>query len=247
MRNLGWGILFFVLALAWGVQDVFAHARSYVWTQEYKTLPKGVFELENFVTMKVPDGKTTNKNTIEYKEELEYGVTDRLNIAHYQRWQTINRVGPDDDTVYTGFDFEAKYRISDKGKLWVDPLLYLEFKTDVRKEHQVNTLEGKIILSKDFDKLNVTYNQIIESEADNNGRTEHGFAFAGSYEILPALRAGAEFTGLYWHPSDHRNEISLGPTLAYEHTYFWVALGGRFGINRAANDKEARVIVGILF
>ena len=228
-------------------QNVFAHVRHYVWTTEYNTLPKEEFELENWVSFKVPDGNPTNENTIEYQEELEYGITDRWTIAHYQRWKTIHQIGPDDSTVYEGFKFETKYRFGEKGKYWVDPLLYLELKTDVRKKHNVNALEGKIVLSKDIEKFNATYNQIMESEVDNGGRTEHEFALAASYEILPSVRVGAEFTGQFWNPEGHRNEFSLGPALAYEHKYFWVAAGGRFGLNHATDDAEARIIIGIPF
>ena len=242
------GILLVVMGMiSWSARDVFAHVRHYVGTTEYNTLPQGEFELENWVSFEVPDGNRTNENAIQYQEELEYGITDRWNIAHYQRWKTINRIGSDDSTIYEGFKFETKYRIGEKGKFWVDPLLYLELKTDVRKKHNVNALEGKIVLSKDIEKLNATYNQIMESEVDNGGRTEHAFALAASYEIFPEVRVGAEFTGQFWNPEGHRNELSFGPALAYEHKYFWIAAGWRFGLNHAANDHEARLILGIPF
>ena len=239
--------LLFLIGLSWSAGEGWAHVRQYVWTTEYNTLPKGEFELENWVSFKVPDGRATNVNTIDYQEELEYGITNHWTVSHYERWRTINQVGPDDSTVYQGFKFETKYRFAEKGKLWIDPLLYLELNTDVRKEHKVNSLEGKIVLSKDIEKLNVAYNQIMESELDRGGRTAHEFALASSYEVLPDVRAGAEFTGQFWAPEGHRNELSLGPTLAYEHKYFWLAAGGRFGLNHAAADKEARIIVGIPF
>ena len=225
----------------------FAHVRNYVWTEQYQTLPEGGFEVESWATFKVPDGNRTNKNTIQYQEELEYGVTDHWTIAHYERWKTKNVVGPDDSTFYEGFKFESKYRFGEKGKHWVDPLLYLELKTDVREKRNVNKVEGKIVLSKDFGKTNITYNQIMESEVDNGGRTEHEFAVGTNYEILPDLHAGVEFTGQYWNPEGRHNEISMGPTLAYEHSYFWVAAGGLFGLNRAADDKQVRIIIGIPF
>ena len=246
MRKLV-GALLIGVGLLTGAGEAFAHARNYVWTTEYLTLPQGEFELENWVTFAVPDGGKTNENAIQYQEELEYGITDRLNVAHYERWKTINQVGPDDSTVYEGFKFETKYRFGEKGKWWVDPLLYLELKTDVRNEHNVNSLEEKIVLSKDLEKFNVVYNQIMESELDHGGRTEQAFALAGSYEIFSGFRAGAEFTGQFWAPASNRNELSLGPTLAYQHKYFWIAAGGRFALNHAANDAEARVVVGIPF
>lgn len=237
----------FLLSSVMSPQVVFAHARNYVWTEEYKTIPQGVFEIENWVTFKVPDGGRTNKNTIQYQEELEYGLTDRWTLAHYQRWKTKNQVGRDDSTIYEGFKFETKYRMGEKGQYWIDPLFYLEWVTDVRAQHRNNKIEGKIVLSKDIEKLNVTHNQILESELDRGGRTEHQFRVAASYEVFSEVRLGCELQGDYWKPGSHRNRISIGPTVSYENPYFWVAGGLAFGVNNAADDFQARILVGIPF
>ena len=126
-----------VISLLGVSREAFAHARTYVWNQEYKTLPKGIFELENHTTVQVPRmGKHSSENSWDYETELEYGLTDHWNISHYQQWETSNHDGVDDDgvpvkdvTKYGGFKFETKYRIGEKGKYWVDPLLYFPFPT----------------------------------------------------------------------------------------------------------------------
>lgn len=241
------GFIVFLNLLFLLSHDAFAHVRHYVWNQEYQTLPKGGAELESYVTLKVPDGTVTNENEWEYQEELEYGVTDHFTLAHYERWETNNQPGPDDATKYSGFKFEAKYRIGEKGKYPVDPLLYLEWSTDPRNHDNPNSIEAKLVLSKDFDKLNVTYNQIMDSELGSGGRTEQEFTAGINYEVIPDIRAGVEMKGQYWNPGSHRNKLSLGPTLAYEHKYFWIAAGTLFPVNHAANDHEARVIVGVPF
>ena len=238
---LGLGLLFPALPKAW------AHVRHYVWNQEYNTLPKGEFELENWVTFKVPDWDKSQKNTIQYQEELEYGVTDHWTLAHYERFKTVNQVGRDDSTVYNGFKFENKYRFGEKGKYALDPLLYLEWATDFREKDHPNSIEGKIVLSKDLGKFNITYNQIMESELGKGGRTEQSYSVAASYEIFSEFRVSGEFFGNYWKPGSHRNEISIGPTLAYENKYFWITAGFGFGANHAADDMQARVIVGVPF
>lgn len=247
MRRLGLTSGFLLLAVFLCAKDMFAHARTYVWTEEYKTLPQGNFEFEGWTTLKVPDGSKTNDHIFQYQGELEYGVTDHWTIAHYERLKTKNQPSSDDSTNYEGFKFESKYRIGEKGKYWVDPLLYLEWKTDFRQEDHPNEIEGKIVLSKNFGRVSVVYNQVVESELGENGRTKPEFRVGANYEIFPELRAGLEFIGQYWAPSTHRNELSLGPTIAYEHKYFWVAVGGLFAVNHAADDHEARVIIGIPF
>ncbi len=231
---------------------IFAHERHYVFNAEYRTIPQGEFEVEQSTTSKVPHWNTSNENTFDYETEIEYGITDQWTIAHYENWQTENHAGYDDDglpakdvTKYSGFKFETKYRIGEKGKYWVDPLIYLEIAHDPREPRAPVVLEEKIVLSKDFGKLNFTYNQIMESVANRGGRTEHEFTFGSSYELPASFRLGAEFKGQYWNPEGHRNELAMGPTLAWSGKYFWVAAGALFGLNRAQDDTQARVIVGI--
>ncbi len=254
MKKLGWLAFIFSVIFFGMVPKSFAHNRNYVWSQEYKTLPKNTFELEGNTTLKVPDAGRSNANSWEYQGELEYGITDHWNIAHYETWKTQNQRGLDDagvkrkdSTRYEGFKFETKYRILEKGKLPVDILLYTELETKVRPKHRNLVSENKIIVSKDFDKFNVTYNQIMESELDRGGRTEHEYTVGMKYEIFSDLYLGVEAKGNYWKPSSHRNEIGIGPTLAYENRFFWVAAGVLFGANNHQDDEQARIIVGIPF
>ncbi len=229
--------------------EAFAHVRHYVWNQVYETLPQGSFELEGSTTLKVPQFKQSNENEWEYQGELEYGLTDHWNIAHYERWETDNKAAADekDVTKYSGFKFETKYRLGEKGKYWADPLLYLEISRDPRDKDIPMKIEGKIVLSKDFGKFNVTYNQMMESGLGTSGRTEHQFTTGLNYELISGLRLGVETLGQYWNPTGHRNELAMGPTFAYETKWFWLAIGSLFGLNHAADDVQARVLVGVPF
>ena len=242
-------VLIACLTSAWNPLEAFAHVRHYVWSTEYQTLPKNGAEVESYVTMKVPDGHHSNANQWEYQEELEYGVTDHFSAAHYERWQTVNKVEADakDATKYSGFKFEGKYRIGERGKYWVDPLLYFEISRDPREKDIPLTLEEKIILSKDIGKFNVVYNQIMESGTGSHGRTEHEFTVGMNYEIFSELFLGMETKGQYWNPGSHKNEMTLGPTIAYEAKYFWIAAGALFGVNHHGDDYQARIIIGVPF
>ena len=238
-------VFVFLCVFSLFAKPVFAHVRKYVWTEQYQTLPKGGREVELWTTFKVPDGNQTNANTFEYQSELEYGMTDHWTVSHYERFKTENQAGPDDATNYEGFKFETKYRFGEKGKYWLDPLLYLEWASDFRNHDNPNEIEGKLVLSKDFGKFNATYNQVMESELGSGGRTEQNYAWAANYEIFSDVRVGFEMFGNYWKPSSHKNEMSLGPTVSYEGKYFWVASGAAFGVNKHTDDVEARIIVGI--
>lgn len=243
----GLKVLVFALTLGFLTPSGFAHVKRYAFNQEYQTIPQGQFEVEQYTGFKVPSRHRTNKNEIEYQTELEYGLTDHWTLAHYERWKTKNVVGGDDSTVYTGFKFETKYRIGERGKYVLDPLLYLEWVTDPSKNHNKNAIEGKIILSKDIEKFNLVYNQIMESALGSGGRTEQKFTAGINYELFAGFRVGMETKGDYWRPASHRNRIALGPSLSYDAGYFWVAASVLLGLNHAADDLEARVVVGIPF
>ena len=241
--------------MGYAAEPAFAHARHYAFNQEYQTLPKGMFELENHTTVSVPRmGKHSGENFWGYEEELEYGVTDHLNISNYEAWGTENKEGVDDDgvpnkdvTKYAGFKFEVKYRIGEKGKYWVDPLIYMEYAYDPRerKDGAPHEFENKIVLSKDFGKWNATYNQIMDSHLGHKGRTEQEFTFGLNYELLPGFRGGYEMKGQYWNPGVNRNELAMGPALAYEGKYFWISAGVLFAATHITDDFQATVNVGI--
>lgn len=233
-----------MLLFSFIIKNAWAHERNYVFTEMYRTIPQGQFEIEQFTGLKVPNRHITNENEWKYQTEIEYGITDHWTIAHYEFWETENVPGPDDTTQYGGFKFETKYRFGEKGKYWLDPLIYLEWETEPN-EPNPNTIEGKIVLAKDIGKFNFTYNQILESQLGSGGRTTPEFAFGANYAFPSDIHLGIEFTGNYWKPGTHRNELSLGPSLSWATKYFWITGGVGFGINRAADDVQARVIVGV--
>jgi len=78
----------------------------------------------------------------------------------------------------------------------LDTLLYLEYiRPDSSEEAQI--LEGKVIVAKDFGKLNVAYNQILKVGINKKGGNENEYALGLNYEFNPELKAGLESTGNY--------------------------------------------------
>ena len=62
-------IFAFALALTLFAGQAFAHERHFVWTEQYNTLPQNAFELENWVTFKMPSRHATNENTFQFQEQ----------------------------------------------------------------------------------------------------------------------------------------------------------------------------------
>jgi len=218
----------------------YADVRSYVWTYEYQTMPKGMWEVENYVTTKVPNMQKSNINTIEEWVELEYGITDNWDVSMYQMYKFKNKKA-ENDAKYDGFKVRTRYRFGKAGQFFVDPLIYLEYirEPDFSKP---NIIEAKLVLAKDIGDLNISYNQILKRNLEREGKTNNGYAAGLSYRIIPRFKLGMEAKGGF---NERKNY--LGPTLSWNAGKFWVSLGSAFGLNRRSDDLQVRMIVGVPF
>jgi len=233
------GVMVFVLLLC--SSGAYADRRGYVWTYEYQTMPRGESELEYYLTTKVPDlHKYKNKNTWEHQVEYEYGLTDRWDISVYQRWLQTN-TSKEDKFEYNGTKVRTRYRLGEKGIYPLDTLLYLEYiRPDGSDDSEI--LEGKLILAKDFGKLNIAYNQIIKIPISNGSWTENEYATGINYEFNPSWKVGIESTGNFTE-----DKFYLGPTISWAGEKFWIGLGALRGLNDRSDDLRARLIIGIPF
>jgi hypothetical protein len=234
MRRFLCSIAVMVLFMMTGA-EVHAAQRTYVWTEEYGTLAKGNAEFEYWNTATTPDIQTRNASDWQQKIELEYGITDHLNVSLYQ---VFEQAADSNSMTYVGYNIELKYRIAEANALPVDVLLYAE--------HEVSTIEGgvnegKIILAKDIGKLNIAYNQIYE-KVENAGRGDNGYAMGISYEFAPWLRAGVESTGSYT-----QGTYAAGPTLSWLGNRIWANIGAVYGLNRKTDDRDVRFLLGVPF
>jgi hypothetical protein len=224
-----------------GVGAARADRRGYVWTYEYMTMPKGTWEIEYYLTTKVKDVHDfEKKNTWEHQVEFEYGLTDRWDIAIYQRWQHTNTESSS-KFEYTGTKLRTRYRIGEKGMYPLDTLLYLEYIIPDGSDAP-DILEGKLVLAKDIGKFNLAYNQIVKAGINNNGETEHEYAAGLNYEFRPSWKAGLESTGNFTE-----DKYYLGPTVSWAGEKYWAGLGALGGLNDRSDDLRTRLIVGIRF
>ncbi|UCD37620.1 MAG: hypothetical protein JSW54_12460, partial [Fidelibacterota bacterium] len=146
---------------------VLADQRSYVWTYEYKTVARGEAELETYFTLSAPEIDAMEGLTnVEHRLELEVGMTDRFDFAIYQ----IFSQDFGSSLVYDGFQLRARYRFGERGKYFVDPLLYLEYKSNA--DFSEREVEGKLILAKDFGRWNLAFNPILELEHEDEWEVE---------------------------------------------------------------------------
>ncbi len=226
------------LGAAYISENALADRRSYVWTYEYQTMPKGMAEAEFYLTEEQKKIAKAKPNIWEPQVELEYGLTDHFDVGMYQQLRQSN-TDESSDFEYEGFKIRTRYRVSERGNLPVDILFYLEYirPGDFKKP---NVLEEKLVLAKDIGNFNISYNQIFEQELESNGKAEYEYAAGISYEITPSFKIGIESKGNYVD-----REYYIGPTISWANSRLWVSAGIVGGLTKQSDDLQARCIVGI--
>lgn len=219
-----------------------ADKRSYVWTYEYQTLPGCAAEIEYYMTNELPDRSNPQLNKWNHWVELEAGITDRLDVALYQQFSQSNAlVAADSGFQYDGYKLRARYRFSEKGSYFVNPLVYVEY---IRNDDlsQPDVFEGKLILGKDIEKINISYNQIIEQQMAYGKKPENEYALGINYSVSPHATLGIESKGNFGDEAYY-----LGPTISFETPSFWIGLGWISGLNSNSQDAQTRMIIGVPF
>lgn len=236
------GAAVFAAALAAGPAPVKADNRSYVWTYGYSTVWAGHAEVEYYNTSEVADADKPETNVWKHQLELEYGLTEKTDIAMYQMFEQSN--SPASKAFnYDGMKLRLRHRLGEKGRLPVDTLFYAEYErgTDLGAQ---GVFEGKVVLAKDFGRLNLAYNQVAEFPLEKPSAAEHSFTAGASWEFSDIFRAGLESKGVY-----KSGEYYVGPTLALaaKDMKIWAAVGYLAGLNPDSKDAQTRMIVGLPF
>ena len=197
--------------------------------------------------------------------ELEYGVTAWYTAEVYFQGQTTDK----DSTVFTGFRFENRFRPL-RSEHWINPVIYVEYEDvsnadksflEITGHHVIadqaiangllrsdveRSVEGKLILSSNFDGFNISENFIAEKNVSNEP-WEFGYALGGSHPLAfhasstrcrfcrQYFAVGGElFGGLGTRYDFGFNSTSIyaGPTIAYSAPRnLMITAGPEFGLN----------------
>ncbi|MDA8244304.1 MAG: hypothetical protein M0025_09330 [Elusimicrobia bacterium] len=219
-----------------------ADSRTYAWTYDYTTAPAGMAEIEYYSTSKVPDTSAPAVNSWEHQLELEYGLTKRTDMALYQMFRQ-DGTAAGSTFSYEGMKLRLRHRLADKGALPLDTLFYLEYSrgANLAKSEE---LEGKLVLGKDFGRLNLTYNQVEEMKLDGKSDLEHGYSAGAAWALSDRFSAGLESSGSY-----SEREYYFGPTLHFQEQSmkFFANLGFLKGLNSRSDDARTRLLIGVPF
>ena len=98
--------LAFAMMLTLPPRPAFAHLRDYIFNQGYHTSRKGEFEIELHNDLNLREADNDGSYSSKHQVELEYGVTDHLQLAYYEVYKWDRR----DDFERDELKIEGKYR-----------------------------------------------------------------------------------------------------------------------------------------
>jgi hypothetical protein len=231
-----------------------AGQRRYSYSYETLTAPKGTIEFENWVTWKhtdLPGGD--DKDVYEFRHEIEFGVTEHLQLALYVADWEYNE---DDDeghsTRYSGTGLEVVYNLTNPNTDFLGSALYGE----VIVGEDLVELEGKILLEKRFGNLGIVYNAILEAEWEGDGLDEKAGefkqTFGVSYDITKSFSLGVEAVHEIEMPEWEETEPAhffVGPNVSFRSGRFFGTLAWLWQTTHieGEQDFQPRLIVGFDF
>lgn len=230
--------------------QAFAHMRDYIFNQGYHTTRTGEFEVELYNDLNMPNTERDGTFNSKHQVELEYGITNHLQLAYYEvfKWDRPN------DWQRDAFKVEAKYRFLESGELPVDIALYGEYKNpNGRQDSASDELEGKLIFSRDFGPWNIVANLITERKINEHEDLQWEYTAGISYAVNPKVRLGLELKETLGDQGEfgiHRKNhgLQLMPTIAVSFTpHSRILFGPAVGLTRAADDLQLKSIVEIEF
>lgn len=241
----------FVL-LAMAASNATANERRFVYSNEATTSPKGLIEVEQWFTFKDYD----SRQRYEFRTEVEYGVTDRFQLALYlSDWRHTNNDEGKDETEWRTAGLEAIYSLSDPNKDLLGSALYGEVLLGPEKF----ALEGKLLLQKNFGPLALVYNFVLEAEWEGEGLSALDErvgvienTLGVSYQVSPSFLVGAEAVHEVefedWEEAgDH--VFYAGPNVSFRKNNFFATATTLFQLGdvQGEPDTQVRLIVGLHF
>ena len=259
--------LFLALAIVSCYDLAFADERHFVYSYEAEVLPKGGLEFEQWITARA-GREGGDFNQWEFREELEYGLTDELTTALYLNFKDVyfhpneaeEEAGSEEEEnfEFAGISSEWKYQLMNPNVQPVGLVAYLEGTIDSDEAE----LEEKIILSSNIgEDLIVAFNVALEqeweyegSETEEEGKIDSSIGVA--YKLHPNWSVGVEMRNLREYEGFNYDDELLtawyvGPNVHYGAATWWATLAAmpQIGLEKSRNLEDAervnvRLIVG---
>ena len=252
---------------------VLADERFFTYSQDADVIPRGGWEFEQWLTFRkgyLEGNHQFDQFLWDFREEMEYGFTDKLSGALYLNFQQEQIVAqepglPDSSKFsFKGVSGELKYQVLNPNTAPVGIALYFEPTYNGNEQE----LEYKLIFSKNIgDKWVLAANATFEQEWEKeDGLTEKEsvleFTLGAAYRFTPNWSVGIEGRYHSVYEGSALNEHLgtgwfLGPNIHYGTAKWWATLTilpqisgdpSDGGINTTEHQiYEARLIFGINF
>ncbi len=225
------------------------YERRFTYSYEAVTSPQGLWEYEQWFTWKGYD----DRDRYEFRHELEYGLTDSLQLGLYlSDWRITDPDEGDAEAEWRTAGAELIYGLTDPTKDLIGSALYGEFQIGPEKF----ALEGKLLLQKNFGPLALVYNFVLEAEWEGEdyheeiGVIENTFGL--SYQLSPQFFVG--FEGVHevefeeWQDAgDH--VFYIGPNVSFRKGDFFATVTGLFQVTGVDGepDHQIRLLAGLHF
>jgi hypothetical protein len=211
-----------------------AHERRFTYIYEPETQLAGALEFENWVTLGTQRNSAVgqdNYNEWHFRQELEYGVTDRYTLGLYLNEKAESFRHPstganESSSEWDGISLENRFNVLNPADHAVGLTLYLEG----RYSGEEAEIEEKIILGQRYGDWKWAVNFGNSTEWSNNLRDQEG-EFEASFGLARDLSkhwsVGMETRGEMLAPDYKQLEnaaVFLGPVVSYRHDKWWAAL-----------------------
>lgn len=229
-----------------------AGVRHFTFLYEAPTSAPGSLELENWVTWK-RFSNPERADAVEFRHELEYGVTDRFQISFYVADWFYEDSPERKGSVYSDNAVELIYNLTNPVINPVGISLYQEYKFGYR----LFEWESKVILQKNLGPWILAYNATLEAVwegedlVETEGELTHSLGV--SYEISPRLSVGVEMLHEMvfpeWHDRETIRNFFIGPNVSYRRNNWFITVTAMAQATDTADeaDLQLRTIFGIDF
>ena len=229
-------------------------ARRFTYVYEATTATPGTLEFEHWVTWGTSPREDRRFNALDFRHEIEFGVTEHLQLALYVAdWSYVE----DPASHEHGFSYDSSaiemiYNLTNPTTDLLGSALYAE----IRGGPEELELENKLILQKNVGPVVLDYNATLEAKWEGHRLEEKGGEFSEtfgvSYEISPRWLVGAEFLHEIDLPDWSEAEDSVlygGPNLSYRDKNWWATVTPLVQLTDRSGevDFQTRLIFGFNF
>jgi hypothetical protein len=229
-----------------------ATPRPLPFTYSPQTLPAGALELEQYVdatpvrVARENAADTTAVTSLRFRleSELEYGLTDSVEVAWYFVFEQAASPGVP-ALRFQGVKQRVRFQLAERGEWPVDLGVYLE----VAEFHNEVEFEEKVLLGKRFGRFDLNANLWVEQEyyfQENAWKFVYNPSIGVAFEASPHFSVGLEYwargrfdrgSGAEAAESPSRTRHYLGPTLMGQAGEYFLSLGAYARMDRLSKAQ----------